>query len=110
MQVLKQRTSPTLLHQKERFWQLRFYDFNVWTARKRIEKLKYMHRNPVTRDLVARPEDWRWSSYRWYALGEAGPIRINEGWHKIRLARNASSNTEIPALSKIRKGPGTLNR
>jgi hypothetical protein len=32
-------------------WQRRFYDFNVWTARKRIEKLRYMHRNPVVRGL-----------------------------------------------------------
>jgi putative transposase len=28
----------------EHVWQRRFYDFNVWTARKRIEKLRYMHR------------------------------------------------------------------
>jgi putative transposase len=31
------------------FWQRRFYDFNVWTAHKRVEKLKYIHRNPVRR-------------------------------------------------------------
>jgi len=30
-----------------RIWQHRFYDFNVWSARKRVEKLRYMHRNPV---------------------------------------------------------------
>jgi REP element-mobilizing transposase RayT len=55
----------------ERFWQARFYDFNVWTERKRIEKLRYIHRNPVERGLVASPEQWRWSSFRWYAFGEA---------------------------------------
>ena len=103
MQVLKQRTSRALRHKEERFWQLRFYDFNVWTARKRIEKLKYMHRNPVTRGLVAKPEDWLWSSYRWYALGEAGPTRINEGWHEIGPARNMSNSADIPALSEVRK-------
>ena len=32
-----------------RFWQARFYDFNVWTEQKRIEKLRYIHRNPVAR-------------------------------------------------------------
>jgi putative transposase len=42
------------------FWQKRYYDFNVRTEKKRIQKLKYMHRNPVTRGLVARPEEWRW--------------------------------------------------
>ncbi len=61
-----------------RFWQARFYDFNVWTERKRIEKLRYIHRNPVTRGLVTSPEQWRWSSFRWYCCGEAGPVRIND--------------------------------
>src|SRR5258708_37839650 len=58
-----------------RFWQSRFYDFNLWAKHKEGEKLKYMHRNPVVRGLVASPEDWRWSSYRSYAYGEAG-----DGW------------------------------
>ena len=51
---------------QNRFWQARFYDFNVWTERKRVEKLRYMHRNPVMRGLANSPEDWRWSSFRWY--------------------------------------------
>src|SRR4051794_19835721 len=64
IQVLKQRTSRATRHDGPQFWQLRFYDFNVWSDPKHIEKLKYMHRNPVTRGLVTAPEDWRWSSYR----------------------------------------------
>jgi putative transposase len=59
-----------------RFWQPRFYDFNVFTAKKRVEKLKYMHRNPVVRGLVELPEEWRWSSYRYYDLGENGIVTI----------------------------------
>jgi hypothetical protein len=31
------------------FLAARYYDFNVWTKRKRVEKLRYMHRNPVKR-------------------------------------------------------------
>ncbi|HKI27409.1 MAG TPA: transposase [Candidatus Sulfotelmatobacter sp.] len=38
------------------FWQRRFYDFNVWSQPKEVEKLKYMHRNPVVRGLVESPE------------------------------------------------------
>ncbi len=53
----------------QHIWQKRFYDFNVWTERKRIEKLRYMHRNPVKRGLVSSPELWKWSSFRAYALG-----------------------------------------
>jgi putative transposase len=58
-------------------WQKRFYDFNIWTDEKRIEKLRYMHRNPVKRGLVARPEDWQWSSFRAYAYGVQGRARVN---------------------------------
>jgi hypothetical protein len=59
-------------------WQARFYDFNVWTEHKRVEKLRYIHRNPVKRGLVLQPEQWRWSSFRSYFYGEAGLVRIND--------------------------------
>jgi hypothetical protein len=60
------------------FWQARFYDFNVWTEEKRIEKLRYLHRNPVERGLVQSLEEWPWSSFRWYAFRETGPVRVND--------------------------------
>jgi hypothetical protein len=59
-------------------WQHRFYDFVVFTEKKRVEKLRYMHRNPVVRSLVLTPEEWNWSSYRHYALEERGPVLVNE--------------------------------
>jgi len=59
-------------------WQKRFYDFNIWTSRKRVEKLRYMHRNPVKRGLAASPELWKWSSYRAYAFGVSGPVTVND--------------------------------
>jgi putative transposase len=68
----------------EHVWQRRFYDFNVWTAPKRIEKLRYMHRNPVVRGLVQKPEQWPWSSYRSYAFGEEGAVRINQ-WGEFKM-------------------------
>ena len=106
MQVLKQRTAHALLPKRKRrdprqcqlfpedarraFWQARFYDFNVWTTKKRVEKLRYMHRNPVKRRLVESAEQWRWSSYRFYLFGENGPVRINEGWGKISFKARAA--------------------
>jgi len=57
---------------EQHVWQRRFYDFNVWSAHKRIEKLRYMHRNPVKRGLVLEPEQWEWSSFRSYAYREEG--------------------------------------
>jgi putative transposase len=71
-------------HTPQHVWQARFYDFNVWTSRKRVEKLRYMHRNPVKRGLVESPESWQWSSYRAYALGEAGAVRVND-WEVLKL-------------------------
>jgi len=62
----------------DRIWQARFYDFNVWTESKRIEKLRYIHRNPVKRGLVSSPEQWKWSSFRFYLSGEPGLVRVND--------------------------------
>jgi putative transposase len=59
------------------FWQRRFYDFNVWSEEKFREKLEYMHANPVERGLVVHPNDWPWSSWGHYALGEKGRIRVD---------------------------------
>jgi putative transposase len=75
----RRRNQPTLWPTSgpAHVWQARFYDFNVWTERKRIEKLRYIHRNPVKRGLVAEPDQWCWSSFRSYAHAEAGPVRIN---------------------------------
>ncbi len=39
------------------FWQRRFHDFNVWSHTKKLEKLEYMHFNPVKRKLVRDPKD-----------------------------------------------------
>jgi putative transposase len=81
LQVLKQQTSRKLKARGEtQFWQRRYHDFNVWSEEKRVEKLRYMHRNPVKRGLVATPEDWPWSSFRHYATGEAGAIEIESQW------------------------------
>lgn len=59
-------------------WQHRFYDFVVFTEKKRIEKLRYMHRNPVKRGLVLEPQQWAWSSFCDYAEGRRGPVLVNE--------------------------------
>ena len=97
MQVLKQRVALRLLPARARgiptgqrtlwkepkgrprhFWQHRFFDFNVFTEKKRIEKLRYIHRNPVKRGLVSAPDLWRWSSFRFYAYEEEGPVKVLE--------------------------------
>ena len=76
----------------DRFWQARFYDFNVFTERKRIERLRYIHRNPVVRGLVSSPEDWPWSSFRCYLSGEGGPVQINDTLIMVMKIRNRVSH------------------
>jgi len=58
LQVVKERASRRIPHASPHFWQSRFYDFNVWSHKKEMEKLLYMHLNPVKRGLVARPAEW----------------------------------------------------
>jgi hypothetical protein len=89
-------------------WQARFYDFNVWSEHKRVEKLRYMHRNPVKRGLVIEPEQWRWSSYRWYAVGEMGLVKLNDGTvMQLGMRKPAASTLPAPAPCKKRKERGT---
>lgn len=81
IQSLKQGVARRLaLRAAESFWQARYYDFNVWSHRKFVEKLRYIHRNPVKRGLVSSPEEWPWSSYRHYANNEVGVVEIESQW------------------------------
>jgi putative transposase len=81
LQVLKQQTSRKLKRSADRhFWQARYYDFNVNSEFKRVEKLRYMHRNPVKRGLVEKPEDWQWSSFLHYATGKMCMVEIESEW------------------------------
>jgi putative transposase len=118
MQVVKQRFAQQVLRRRAReqrqgclwetrpqhIWQPRFYDFNVWSERKRVEKLRYIHRNPVKRGLVLEPEQWAWSSYRWYRFGEKGLVTVNDTSVMEMCVTSAAS---APAPCKKRKERGT---
>jgi putative transposase len=99
LQALKRPVARTLaLRAAEPFWQARYYDLNVWSEEKRVEKLRYMHRNPVARGLVEEPEDWAWSSYRHYATGVEGVVEIESEW-------TAWKREQMGLRLKIRTGP-----
>lgn len=78
MRALK--LSVSLRRAERPFWQTRYYDFNVHSEEKFTEKLHYIHQNPVTRGLVARAEDWAWSSFRHYATSNRGTVDIESFW------------------------------
>jgi hypothetical protein len=61
-----------------------YYDSNVHGEQARSEVIRYIHRNPVKRGLVAKPEDWAWSSFRHYATGKVGAVEIESQWTAFR--------------------------
>ncbi len=92
LQILKQLTSRQLKSpDQKQFWQCRYYDFNVSSHEKYVEKLQYIHRNSVKRGLVVNPEDYFWSSFNHYATGELGSVEIESDWTFRRRERAAHS-------------------
>jgi hypothetical protein len=60
-------------------WQEGSHPELVWSEEMMRQKLEYIHRNPVERGYVARPEHWRYSSAASYA-GEPGLLEVDRWW------------------------------
>jgi REP element-mobilizing transposase RayT len=62
-------------------WQHQFWDRFLRHAKELVERLDYLHHNPVRRGLAKRPEDWRWLSYNNFSLQKqrvaACPVQID---------------------------------
>jgi hypothetical protein len=65
-----------------------------------VEKLRYMHRNPVKRGLVLETDQWAWSSFRYYAYAEGGTVLVNE-------ARPAVLRIRAPVADEKRRDQKT---
>ena len=78
IQALK--LSVSMRSRERPFWQAHYYDFNVSGHEKFVEKLRYIHRNPVRRGLTEKPEDWKGSSFRHYQTGMRGTVEIESEW------------------------------
>jgi len=64
---------------KHRFWQPGGgYDRNIIDSHELPEKISYIHSNPVRRKLVTHPEDWNWSSAKWYAGDRDNQLPIDD--------------------------------
>ncbi|GAA3749491.1 hypothetical protein GCM10022270_04460 [Terriglobus aquaticus] len=79
--------------------QKRYYDRNLCTHDDMVEVLRYIHRNPIKRGLVVKPEDWRWSSYRNYAFGKTGRVGVDSKWAREEPRWK-------PATPEIKSGDG----
>ncbi len=82
IQMLKQNVARKLkpLAADGRFWLGRYHDHNIRTYNSFLEKIRYIHCNPVKRGLVDLPEDWPWSSCRHYATGTESLVEIESNW------------------------------
>jgi putative transposase len=103
LKSLKQGVSRRLIGSAEHFWQKRYCDFNVRNARQFVEKLRYIHRNPVKRGLCERAEDWEWSSFCHYATGCAGVVEIESEWtarRRERVEGKLPPTVELPHSSQ----------
>jgi putative transposase len=80
LKALKQVTSRRLKGDRPQFWQERYFDANIHGESARSEVIRYIHRNPVKRGLVASPEQYRWSSFNHYVTGIRGAVEIESQW------------------------------
>ncbi len=103
LKSLKQGVSRRLIGGAEHFWQKRYYDLNIRDYPQFVEKLRYIHRNPVKGGLCERPEDWEWSSFRHYATGCEGRVEIESEWtarKRERAAGKLCPAVELPHSSQ----------
>jgi putative transposase len=98
LKSLKQSVSRRLIANVDHFWQKRYYDFNIRNHPQFVEKIRYIHRNPVKRGLCERPEDWPWSSFRHYATGHEGRVQIESEW-TARKCEHAEGR--LPAVIEL---------
>ena len=63
---------------KHHFWQIGGgYDRNIESYETLDSMIDYIHANPIRRGLTEKASDWKWSSSRWYEIGEVGPIAVD---------------------------------
>lgn len=58
--------TPVLSDRQHIIWMPGWSDRRIRGEKELRETIAYIHAKPVMRKLVDGPEEWRWSSYRWY--------------------------------------------
>ena len=65
---------------EHKVWQDSYWDKNIFSEGFLRQRLNYLHRNPVRANLVEKPEDYPYSSYRNYVFNDQTLIEIDMGW------------------------------
>lgn len=63
-------------HRTHMFWQNQYHPMEIFSHEVAIQKLNYIHRNPVVARIVYRPEDYCYSSARDYENKRPGLLSI----------------------------------
>ena len=89
LNLLQAENCEWLLHQFEHFhavhkvqserqvWQEGFHPVAITDDEMMVQKLEYVHNNPVKRGLVAAPEHWRYSSAHAWCEGVEPVLRCD---------------------------------
>lgn len=85
-----------------RLWQGRYRAFLVQSDHYLITLLRYVERNALRKNLVARAEDWLWGSLNWRLTGlspvelSAPPISLPRGW--VEWVNQPQTAAELEAI------------
>lgn len=73
----------------------RFHSFLIEKQAYPMEVMRYVALNPVRAKLVARPEEWRWSSYRATAGFEAAPGWLETDWILAQIRSDRAEAQQV---------------
>ncbi len=76
---LRRHRLPHKVDQAHQLWQEGSHPQQIQSAEMMLQKLEYMHHNPVRRGYVDEPTHWRYSSARNYA-GMPCLLEVEIGW------------------------------
>lgn len=80
--------APYKSQSKYQLWQEGSHPQEILSEQMMLQKIEYIHNNPVKRGYIEFPREWRYSSARNYE-GEAGLIPVMTDW------RNENGETEF---------------
>lgn len=78
--LIAQKVCPKLGIVANPVWEVGYDRVAIVSEQALLVKLRYIHSNPPKAGLVAKPEDWRWSSASTYQTGTQGPLAICTDW------------------------------
>ena len=82
-------------------WQGRYKSPLVAQESYFLEAGRYIERNPVRAGIVQHPEDYPWSSYRYYALGEANPLIDEDPYYALLGSKAATRQQRYRDFVKV---------